>query len=72
MGLIHADRREYTQGKVCFQKAVDLFLETGKCLPAAEALSNLGSIYHLQDELEDAFGLLQSRSRTLLGAGQPS
>jgi len=45
MGLVYADRREYKPGKDCFQRAVDMFMQTGICLPAAEALSNLGSIY---------------------------
>ena len=54
MGLIYADRREYNQGKVCFQKAADLFTQTGICIFAAEAFSNLGSMCHLQGELEDA------------------
>ena len=54
MGLIYADLCDYQQGKVCFQRAADLFMQTGICLPAAEALSNLGSLCHLQGDLEDA------------------
>ncbi len=54
MGLIHADRREYCPGKICFQRAADLLIQNGKCLPAAEAFSNLGSLCHLNGELEDA------------------
>ena len=41
-------------GKDCFQRAVDLLMQNGKCLPAAEALSNLGSLCHLYGELDDA------------------
>ena len=74
MGLIYADRREYEPGKVCFQRAADLFMQTGKSLPAAEALSNMGSLCHLQGELEEA---LDCYSRALeifweLGNGQGS
>ena len=54
MGLIYADRREYLPGRDCFQKAADLLMQEGKWLSAAEALSNLASLFHLSGQLEDA------------------
>ena len=54
MGLIHSDRREYSSGKECFQKAVDLLMQNGQWLFAAEALSNLASLCHLNGQAEDA------------------
>ncbi len=51
---ICCDCSDWPEAIECYQRAADLFMEMGEVTAAAEALSNLGGVYHLKGDLDVA------------------